>query len=26
MKMVAPKPRTGWAAKPATAVPGLKVA
>jgi hypothetical protein len=26
MKMLAAKPRTGWAAKPATGVPGLKVA
>jgi hypothetical protein len=26
MKMVASKPRNGWAAKPATVVPGLKVA
>jgi hypothetical protein len=26
MKMLAPKPRTGWTAEPATIVPGLKVA
>ena len=26
MKMLAPKPRNDWAVKPATVVPGLKVA